>query len=60
MIGDLRMVSLVLMVGLGLVAIAGALPPTIGYVTLIGACLLLGWGLPKPVRNTIGLRQHRQ
>lgn len=48
------------LVGLGLIVVSGLLPPAVGYVVILGACVLLGAALGAHGGNPGGLRDHRQ
>jgi hypothetical protein len=46
--------------GLGLVVVSGLLPAVVGYVVLLGACVLIGSVLGAYGGDPSGLRDHRQ
>jgi hypothetical protein len=46
--------------GLGLVVISGWLPPAVGLVVILGACVLMGAVLGAHGGEPTGLRDHRQ
>jgi hypothetical protein len=46
--------------GLGLVAVSGLLPSAVGYVLILGACVLIGAVLGGYGGDPSGLRDHRQ
>ncbi len=51
---------LYLAAGVLLALISSLLPPLPAYVVILGACVLIGHGLGGVVRNTPGLKDHRQ
>jgi hypothetical protein len=48
------------LVGLGLIVVSGLLPSAVGYVVILGACVLLGAALGRHGGDPHGLRDHRQ
>jgi len=46
--------------GLGLVMVSGLLPPAVGYLVIVTACVLLGSVLGARTGDPSGLRDHRQ
>lgn len=46
--------------GLGLVLFSSLLPPAVGYVAILGACVWLGSTLGAHTGDPSGLRDHRQ
>jgi hypothetical protein len=46
--------------GLGLVVVSGLFPPAVGYVVILGACVVLGSVLGARTGEASGLRDHRQ
>jgi len=48
---------------IGVILLAGALPPVVGYVVIAGVCTIFGRGLGELGRNiggTVGLKEYRQ
>jgi hypothetical protein len=48
------------LVGLVLIVVSGLLPPSTGYVVILGACVFLGAALGAHGGDPSGLRHHRQ
>jgi hypothetical protein len=48
------------LVGLVLIVVSGLLPPSVGYLVILAACVLLGAVLGGHGGDPSGLRQHRQ
>jgi hypothetical protein len=48
------------LVGFGLIVVSGLLPPSVGYLVILGACVFLGVALGRHGGDPSGLRQHRQ
>lgn len=47
----------------GVILLAGALPPVVGYILIVGVCAIFGRGLGEFGRNragTVGLKEYRQ
>ncbi len=55
--------SLLVAAAVGVILLAGALPPIVGYVLIVGGCAIFGRGLGELGRNTgptVGLKEYRQ
>jgi hypothetical protein len=48
------------LVGFGLIVVSGLLPPSVGYVVILGACVVLGVVIGAHGGDPGGLRHHRQ
>ena len=56
----LRWLIFAWLAGVGLIVVSGMLPPAVGYVVILGACVFLGAVLGAHGGDLSGLRDHRQ
>jgi hypothetical protein len=55
-----RLLVVAWLAGLGLIVVSGLLPSAVGYVVILGACVLLGTVFGGHGGDPSGLRDHRQ